>query len=64
MGYELFGENNNGIILILMRLPWDVTEYMKYYNIKRLHSANDNLSLVEFKNLFKKVSGLTWPVHF
>ena len=37
----------------------DVTEYMKYYNVKRLDSANDNLSPVEFENLFKKVSGLT-----
>ena len=37
----------------------DVTEYMKYYNVKRLHSANENLSPVEFENLLKKVSGLT-----
>ncbi|WP_220773688.1 IS3 family transposase, partial [Shewanella glacialipiscicola] len=36
----------------------DVTAYMKYYNLERLHSANDNLSPVEFENSQLKVSCL------
>ena len=28
----------------------DVTGYMKYYNLERLHSANEDLSPVEFEN--------------
>ena len=38
-----------------MRL--DVAKYMKYYNVDRLHSANDDLSPIEFENSFRKVSG-------
>jgi len=34
----------------------DVMKYIKYYNMKRLHSANDGLSPVEFENSFRKVS--------
>ena len=35
----------------------DVAKYMKYYNVDRLHSSNDDLSPVEFENSFRKVSG-------
>jgi transposase InsO family protein len=34
----------------------DVAAYMKYYNIERLHSANGDLSPVEFENYQLKVS--------
>jgi len=27
----------------------DVTVYMRYYNLERLHTANDDLSLVEYE---------------
>ncbi|MGL4838423.1 MAG: IS3 family transposase [Shewanella sp.] len=37
----------------------DVTAYMKYYNLERLHSANDDLSPVEFENSQVKVSSLS-----
>ncbi len=30
---------------------------MKYYNVDRLHSANDDMSPVEYENLQIKVSG-------
>ncbi|WP_351018879.1 IS3 family transposase [Shewanella sp. AC91-MNA-CIBAN-0169] len=36
----------------------DVTAYMKYYNLERLHSANGDLSSVEFENSQLKVSSL------
>ena len=36
----------------------DVTAYMKYYKLERLHSANDDLSPVEFDNSQVKVSSL------
>ena len=36
----------------------DVAAYMKYYNLERFHSANDNLSPVEFENSQVKVSSL------
>jgi len=35
----------------------DVAKYMRYYNLERLHTANGNLSPVNFENLQKKVSG-------
>jgi putative transposase len=38
-----------------MRL--DVAKYMKYYNVDRLHSTNDDLSPIEFESSFRKVSG-------
>jgi putative transposase len=34
----------------------DVTDYMRYYNLDRLHSANQDLSPIEFENSLKKVS--------
>jgi len=37
----------------------DVAAYMKYYNLKRLHSANKDMSPVEYENQFRKVSGWT-----
>ncbi|WP_286245490.1 IS3 family transposase [Pseudoalteromonas sp. MM1] len=35
----------------------DVTEYMKYYNLERLHSANNDQSPVRYENSLRKVSG-------
>jgi putative transposase len=35
----------------------DVGEYMRYYNLKRLHSANGDLSPIDYKNSLRKVSG-------
>ncbi len=35
----------------------DVADYMKYYNVDRLHSANNDMSPVEYENLPIKVSG-------
>jgi putative transposase len=37
----------------------DVAAYIKYYNVERLHSSNDDRSLVEYENSFRKVSGWT-----
>lgn len=37
----------------------DVMEYMKYYNVERLHSANGDLSPIMYENSLKKVSGWT-----
>jgi putative transposase len=37
----------------------DVAEYMKYYNVVRLHSANADQSPVEYENSFRKVSART-----
>jgi len=36
----------------------DVTAYMRYYNVKRLHTANGDMSPVEYENYQLKVS--TW----
>ena len=41
----------------------DVAAYMKYYNLERLHTANENLSPINYENSLKKVSGWSWPVH-
>ncbi|GLX80250.1 hypothetical protein tinsulaeT_35900 [Thalassotalea insulae] len=35
----------------------DLAEYMKYYNLERLHSANNDQSPVEYENSLRKVSG-------
>lgn len=35
----------------------DVAAYMKYYNLERLHSANEDMSPIEYENQFRKVSG-------
>ncbi len=35
----------------------DVAEYMRYYNLERLHSANNDQSPVEYENSLRKVSG-------
>jgi len=37
----------------------DVAKYMKYYNVERLHSANNDQSPIEFEQSFRKVSGWT-----
>ena len=34
----------------------DVAAYMKYYNLKRLHTANNNMSPIEYENSQMKVS--------
>lgn len=35
----------------------DVAEYMRYYNVERLHSANGGLSPINYESLNRKVSG-------
>ena len=35
----------------------DVAGYMKYYNLERLHSANNDQSPIEYENSLRKVSG-------
>lgn len=42
----------------------DVTAYIKYYNLNRLHTANDGVSSINIENAQKKASGFAWPVHF
>lgn len=37
----------------------DVAEYMRYYNLERLHTANDDLSPVEYENSLRKESCLS-----
>ncbi|MEX9224149.1 IS3 family transposase, partial [Providencia rettgeri] len=34
----------------------DVLDYLRYYNLTRLHTANNYLSPVEYENSFRKVS--------
>ena len=34
----------------------DVAAYIKYYNVERLHSSNDDQSPVEYENSFREVS--------
>ena len=36
----------------------DVAEYMRYYNVERLHSANGGMSPMKYENSLKKVSGI------
>jgi putative transposase len=35
----------------------DVTAYMRYYNLERLHSSNGDLSPINYENSLRKVSG-------
>lgn len=35
----------------------DVAAYMRYYNLERLHTANENESPINYENSLKKVSG-------
>ena len=37
----------------------DVAAYMRYYNLERLHTANDDLSPVAYENKLRKVSGFS-----
>lgn len=37
----------------------DVAQYMRYYNLKRLHTANDNMSPIEYENYQLNVSTRT-----
>ena len=37
----------------------DVAAYMRYYNLDRLHTANNDMSPINYENSFRKVSGLT-----
>ena len=37
----------------------DVAAYMRYYNLERLHTANGDMSPVDYENTLKKVSGFS-----
>jgi putative transposase len=37
----------------------DVAAFMKYYNLERLHTANNDLSPINYENSLKQVSGWT-----
>lgn len=37
----------------------DVAGSMKYYNSDRLYSANDSMSLIDYENSLKEVSGFS-----
>lgn len=37
----------------------DVSAYMRYYNLERLHSANNDMSPINYENSLMKVSGWT-----
>lgn len=37
----------------------DIAAYMRYYNLERLHTANDDLSPVAYENELRKVSGFS-----
>lgn len=37
----------------------DVAAYMRYYNLERLHTANNDMSPVNYENSLRKVSGLS-----
>ena len=42
----------------------DVTAYMRYYNLERLHTANGDLSPVEYEqHSLRKVSGFSCAEH-
>ncbi len=32
----------------------DVADYMRYYNLERLHTANEDMSPIEYENSLKK----------
>ena len=36
----------------------DVAEYMKYYNLKRLHTSNGDMSPINYENSLNNVSSL------
>lgn len=40
------------------RMKKDVGDYIRYYNLERLHTANENQSPINYENSLKKVSGL------
>lgn len=42
--------------LTRLHMMQDVSEYMRYYNLERLHSANSDLSPVDYENSLRKVS--------
>jgi putative transposase len=35
----------------------DVAAYMRYYNLKRLHTANNDMSPINYENSLSEVSG-------
>ena len=41
------------------QMTHDVAAYMKYYNLDRLHTANEGMSPINFENSQKKVSGVS-----
>jgi hypothetical protein len=50
-------DNDNIITAINMRSKIRfVFVYMKYYNLERLHSANGDMSPMEYENSLRKVS--------
>jgi len=44
---------------LTIALKKDVAAYMRYYNLDRLHTANGDLSPINYENSLKKVSGMT-----
>ena len=34
----------------------DVADYIRYYNLERLHTSNNDMSPVDYENSFRKVS--------
>ncbi|WP_156498143.1 MULTISPECIES: IS3 family transposase, partial [unclassified Oleiphilus] len=34
----------------------DVADYMRYYNLERLHTSNEDMSPIEYENSLRKVS--------
>jgi len=37
----------------------DVAAYMRYYNLTRLHTTNNDMSPISYENSLSEVSGLT-----
>ena len=43
----------------IVNMKQDVAAYMKYYNLERLHTSNEDMSPIEYEDQFRKVSGWT-----
>lgn len=41
----------------------DVADYMRYYNLDRLHTTNGDMSPVDYEKLFRKVSWKSCAEH-
>ena len=62
-GQRLFGSLKHDWILKVhqptrVHMEEDVTAYMRYYNVDRLHSVNDDMSPVTFELFELKVSSM------